>query len=459
MDTVTEREMALSMAKNGGIGILHRNLDAKTQASMVSWVRKKIHYEGMIDRPVTFKPGDLYSHLQKERAVRQFTFTSFPVVDDEGKLLGLLTRDEMDFVNDMDNPTLASMMKPVEQIVTAPEGTDCDTAYHIMREKKVKKLPVVSKDGQLKGMYVWGDLKKDQSKREKFSLDEEGHFLVGAAIGVGADDLERAELLISHGCRVLVIDSSHGACKPVKDILRTLKQRHGDKVDIIAGNIASYDSAKYLLEDETAMPDALKVGIGPGSICTTRSVTGHGIPQVTAIFEVWRAIRDCGAKTGVFVPIIADGGIRSSGDIVKCLAAGASAVMLGSGLAGTDESPGSIIVKGGKNYKTIRGMGSRSAMEERSGSRGRYHRQEKGLAEQLTLGQAQKVVPEGVEGLVEYKGSAEKVLNVLIGGIQAGLAHSGAADIATFQIKASLWTQSFAGVAEGNPHDITDIRH
>jgi IMP dehydrogenase len=462
MDTVTEQEMALAMAKNGGIGVLHRNLDAHTQAQMVKWIRKKINSDGMIDKPITFRPNDYYSYLQKEVAVRRWTFTSFPVVDEvTGKLLGLITRDEMDFVNTDDNPKLVDIMKKLDQIITAPEDTSSNEAYRIMKEKKVKKLPVVSKTGELKGMYVWGDLKRDVNNKDKFSLDDEGHFLVAAAIGLGKDDVSRAELLVANGCRVLVLDSSHGACQPAKEQIRAIRAKLGDSVEIIAGNIASYDSAMYLLEDEQgARPDALKVGIGPGSICTTRSVTGHGIPQVTAVYQVWRAVQDFGKRTGYYVPIIADGGVRSSGDIVKCLASGASAVMLGSMLAGTEESPGLVVLKNGKSYKTIRGMGSRAAMESRSGSRGRYYRDGANqAAEELTTGQAQKMVPEGVEGLVEFKGSVVKVLNVLVGGIQAGLAHTGAGDIASFQRNAALWTQGFAGIAEGNPHDITDVRN
>jgi len=460
MDTVTEQEMALAMAKNGGIGVLHRNLDAQKQAQMVKWIRLKINSNGMIDKPITFRPDDLYSHMQKEITMNRWTFTSFPVVDDAGKLLGLITRDEMDFVNTDDNPKLGNMMKKLDQIITAPEGTTSSEAYEIMEVKKVKKLPVVTKSGELAGMYVWGDLKKDVNNREKFSLDDEGHFLVAAAIGLGKEDITRAELLAANGCRVLVLDSSHGACEPAKEQIRAIRAKLGNRVEIIAGNIASYDSALYLLEDEEgARPDALKVGIGPGSICTTRSVTGHGIPQVTAIYQVWRAVRDFGAKTGYYVPIIADGGVRSSGDIVKCLASGASAVMLGSMLAGTEESPGLVVIKNGKNYKTIRGMGSRAAMESRSGSRGRYYRDGTNQAEQLTTGQAQKMVPEGVEGLVEYRGTVSSVIATLVGGIQAGLAHTGAGDIATFQKKAAMWNQGFAGIAEGNPHGITDVRN
>jgi len=280
---------------------------------------------------------------------------------------------------------------------------------------------------------------------------------VGAAIGVGQEGIRRAEMLFEAGCKLMVIDSSHGACKAVKDLIITLKGKFGSKVDIIAGNIASYASAKYLLQGD-AIPDGLKVGIGPGSICTTRQVTGHGVPQVTAIFEVWKAVRDYGRISGVYLPIIADGGIRQSGDIVKCLAVGASAVMLGSALAGTKESPGQLIEKAGRKYKAIRGMGSRGAMNQRQGSRDRYiATNKKQTTDSLTKAQAEKMVPEGVEGLVQCKGTVEQVLNQMLGGVQSGLAHSGGKDINTFRKNAKIWFQSFAGMVEGKPHNITDV--
>jgi len=459
MDTVTEGKLALAMAKVGGMGILHRNLDPETQAFMVKWVRRKIHYGGMIDKPITFRPDSRISDVQKEVRENGWTFTSFPIVDKDGILLGLLTRDEMEFTEGR-NLKLSEIMKPRSTTVTAPFGTDGEAAYKIMKEKRVKKLLVVDDQDKLRGMFVWNDVKQDQKKKDLFSLDDEGHFLVGAAIGLGNDDIARAELLVQNGCKVLVLDSSHGACKPAKDQIKRLREKFGDSVEIIAGNIASYESAMYLLDSEWR-PDSLKVGIGPGSICTTRQVTGHGIPQVTAVNEVWRAIRDYGKKTGYYVPIIADGGVRTSGDIVKCLSVGASAVMLGSVFAGTEESPGQTVESNGKRYKSIRGMGSRSAMEERSGSRGRYYRQEdeQHVTEHLTNEQKEKMVPEGVEGLVEYRGTVEKVMAEFLGGIQSGLAHSGASSIPEFQKKATFWIQSFAGVAEGKPHDIQAIRN
>lgn len=455
MDTVTEQEMALAMAKIGGVGILHRNLSPEEQSRQLDWVRKKIHFGGMIEKPICFPPTDRYSAFQSKVASQGWTFTSFPVVDNNRKMLGLITRDQLEFVESSSNPVLSEIMLDIKNIVTAEEGTTTETAFEIMSKNKVKKLPVLDKNGILLGLYVWNDVRNDQRLHEKFSLDDDGHFLVGAAIGVGASDIARADLLIANGCKILVIDSSHGSCKPVKDTLSAIRQKHGDNVQIIAGNIASYASAKYLLEGD-AKPDALKVGIGPGSICTTRLVTGHGVPQVTAVFEVWRAVRDSGYP----VPIIADGGIRSSGDIVKCFAAGASGVMLGSALAGCSEAPGGIVIKNGRKYKTIRGMGSRSAMEERSGSRGRYYQQSETahVAEGLTKAQAEKMVPEGVEGLVQFSGTCEKMLTQLQGGVQAGLAHSGAKTIPEFQSVACFWAQGQAGTAEGKPHDLTDVR-
>ena len=279
---------------------------------------------------------------------------------------------------------------------------------------------------------------------------------------MGASELKRADILVKAGCKLIVLDSSHGSCGPIRETMTGIRKAYGDSVDIIAGNIASYASAMYLLEGD-AKPDGLKVGIGPGSICTTRQVTGHGIPQVTAIFEVWRAVNDYGKRTGYFVPIIADGGLKSSGDIVKALASGANGIMMGSALAGAQEAPGALVVKNGRKYKTIRGMGSRSAMEERDGSRMRYFGGGAGGNKRanvrLSTSQATKLVPEGVEGLVEFKGSTEKILNVLTGGVQGGCSHSGALNIAELQNKADFWLQSVAGLAEGRPHDLTDVRH
>jgi IMP dehydrogenase len=454
MDTVTEPEMALAMAKMGGVGIIHRNVDTSTQVGMVKWVRSKIFSGGMIDRPICFQPDQTFADVQDSIQSNGWTFTSFPVTEaGTGRLLGLLTRDEMDFVEN-DNPRLDKIMKPITAIVSAPVGTSTDEAYRLMTSRHVKKLPIVDDAGAIAGMYVWGDVRDDQRKRATFSLDEDGHFLVGAAIGLAPSDVDRARQLVEAGCRLIVMDSSHGACQPAVDILSAIKAEHGHRVQIILGNIASYESAMFLLRQKH-IPDALRVGVGCGSICTTRIVTGHGVPQVTAVFNVWRAVRD----SGLAVPVIADGGIRSSGDIVKALAVGASAVMLGSVLAGTDEAPGRVVQYQGKKFKQIRGMGSRAAMAERSGSRARYSRDDAaGMTERLTVAQKEKMVPEGVEGLVELKGSVEKVVSELCGGISSGLAHSGAQTIVDFQQKASAWIQGQAGITEGKPHSLHDIR-
>jgi len=462
MDTVTEAELALALAKSGGIGVIHRNLDAQDQADMVRWVRRKIHYGGMIDRPISFPPHKRLSDVQAAIRERGFTFTSFPIVsEEEGRLVGMLTRDEMDFVSGLEDPPLGELMKPLDTLVHAPVGTTTAQAFDIMRTRHVKKLPVLDAQGQLHGMFVWSDIKKDHHKQDKFSLDEHGNFYVGAAIGVGPNDLERAVRLVEDAhCPLLVIDSSHGACLPALQQIAAIRKRFGDRVDIIAGNVASYESAMYLLKGlDGHRPDGLKVGIGPGSICTTRQVTGHGVPQATAVYDVWRATRDFADQEGYHVPVVADGGIRTSGDIVKCFAMGASGVMLGSVFAGTSESPGLVVQKGGKRYKTIRGMGSRAAMEQRSGSRARYYREEsQHQSEKLTSAQKEKMVPEGVEGLVELKGTVELLMNTLLGGVQAGLGHTGADNIRAFQSAAEIWTQSSAGISEGRPHSIQDVR-
>ena len=445
MDTVTEAEMAVAMAKNGCLGVLHRNLTIEEQVKQLMWVRRQVHNGGKIERPITFLDTDTVADLQHSIRISNWRFTSFPIVDITGILVGMVTKDELSFV-DATNPTLKEIMKPIDHLVTAPESTDPDTAFGIMIEKRVKKLPLVDIDGKLLGMYVWADVRRDKETRSEFSLDRDGRLLVAGA--VGPTDYKRVDALITAGCQILVIDCSHGACKSVLDILSYIRKNN---VAVIAGNIASYDSARYLLESETP-PDALKVGIGPGTICTTRRVTGHGVPQVTAISEVRRACKDLQMS----IPIIADGGITCSGDIVKALAGGANCVMLGGMLAGTDESPGDIITRDNKKYKNYRGMGSRAAMSERSGSRDRYF---KGAnidrtGERVTVQQAQKITPEGIEAVVEYKGPVGVILEELCGGVCSGMAHSNARTIGELQTNAVIWEQTMSGYVEGNPHNV-----
>jgi IMP dehydrogenase len=409
---------------------------------MIKWVRNQINYRGIINNPVTFRPDDTITHVSNTIKQNGYSFTSFPIINENSKLKGLLTKKDLEFIG-KECTYIKDIMSLFDNIVTCDKNTTIDEAYEMMCKTKVKQIPVVDENKKLIGMYVWNDICDDKRKKELFSLDSEGHFLIAAAIGTGDSEFERAKLLIEAGCKILVIDTSHGASIHVKTQLENIKKLYGNKVDVIVGNVASYASAEFLLDSEI-VPDALKVGIGPGSTCTTRMVSGHGVPQITAIYEVYSAIQ----KYEKDIPIIADGGIRNSGDIIKCFAAGANAVMLGNMLAKTTESPGKIIIKDGKEYKTIRGMGSRSAMETRSnlGSKLRYFNTDE-----------TKFVPEGISGLVEHKGSVEKIINELSGGIKVGLAHSGCNNIIDFHEKSTFWTQSSSGMIESKPHDINDI--
>jgi IMP dehydrogenase len=454
MDTVTEEKLALALAKEGGIGIIHRNLDIESQVRKVKWVRTRTHYNKMISHPMVFEPNTTMIEIQKKIKEHDLTFSSFPVIDENNKFLGLITRDDMDFSNSLSNLAI-NIMKPKEKVITCDVNTTPEEAYQIMIDKRIKKLPVIDGDEILIGMYVWSDISQNdfcqEVKKDFYSLDYEGQFLVGAAIGVGIDELERAMALVDVGCKIIVIDTSHGACVAVKEQIKRLRLLYQNTIDIIVGNIASYESAMYLLNNKLNneyMPDALKVGIGPGSTCTTRKVTGHGVPQITAIYEVYCATRDFAEHSGIHIPVIADGGIRCSGDMIKCFAVGASSVMLGGILAGTTESPGKFIMKNGKSFKTLRGMGSKEAMEDRnnSGSKLRYFNQNE-----------TKFVPEGIFGLAEHKGSVQKVIRELSGGVRAGWSHSGACRLKEFQKNATIWIQTVAGVIEGNPHNIENV--
>eukprot|EP00462_Mataza_sp_D1_P015831 CAMPEP_0175171994 /NCGR_PEP_ID=MMETSP0087-20121206/31160_1 /TAXON_ID=136419 /ORGANISM="Unknown Unknown, Strain D1" /LENGTH=516 /DNA_ID=CAMNT_0016462963 /DNA_START=42 /DNA_END=1592 /DNA_ORIENTATION=+ len=448
MDTVTERDTALAMAKMGGIGVIHRYLPPQEQADQVRWVRRRIHYGGMIDQPVTFLDTDHYSSFQRKCATNKWGFTSFPVVDQSGKFVGLVTTEVLAFVDTNTNPQLKDVMLPLEKITVASHSTDTEEAFQIMRKHKVKRLPVVDQEGALAGMYVWNDVNSDQRKRQKFSLDRDGHFLVAAAIGTDETEIERAKLLVEAGCCIIVIDGSSAQLQGVKRMVSQLRQLFQSKIDIIAGNISSYKSAVYLLSGEHK-PDALKVGIGGGATSSARQEHGHGIPQVTALFEVWRATRDIGAQTKYYIPIISDGGVRTSGDIVKALAVGASSVMIGSLMAGTKEAPGVVIEKNGRKFKSVRGMSSRRAMATQ---------QQDGQPPAKKQAVDSPVVF-GVQGRVLLSGSVEQLMTQLLGGVQSGLAHTGAKTVPEFQARANVWIQSFAGVAEGRPHDIADIQN
>lgn len=445
MDTVSEKEMCLAMAKAGGIGILHRNMTGSEQANMVKWVRNKIHFGGMVEDPIKFTTDARLSDLEREVKRNKLTFTNFPIINKDNKLVGMVSRNELEFVED-DNPALSDIMIPLDKLVKTTEINKY-TAYDLMKKTKVKKLPVIDNDNNFIGLYTWNDI-RSYGANDQFSLDDEGHFLVGAAVGIGETERLRVDKLMEVGCKLIVIDTSHGACVPVLEMLNYIKDKYKDLVEVIVGNIASKESAIWLMNNKYK-PDGLRVGISVGSICTTRRVTAHGMPQMTAIYEVWKGLKETGNSD---IPIIADGGVRYSGDCVKAFAVGASAVMMGGVLAGAAESSSKLIIQNGHKYKMVRGMGSRSAMEERTGSRNRYFG--KYNKEGITIKQKDKLVPEGVEGLVNYKGTIESVITEFAGGIKAGFAHSGAKNIIEFRDKAIIWSQGQAGILEGNPHSL-----
>ena len=454
MDTVTEQEMALAMAKMGGLGIIHRNLSAEDQCQMVKWVRNKIHYGGMIEKPISYRADNTVSDVELDIKRNGWTFTNFPILDNNGSLLGMVSRNEMDFT-EIGDPKLKEIMIPYDKLIVTHE-INKDLAYKLMKENKVKKLPVVDKNGKFVGLYAWKDIKKDEPNKDLFSLDEDGHFLVGAAVGASESEKDRVAKLVDVNCKIIVIDTSHGANSQVVEMLIWAKTKYPN-LQVIIGNIASYDSCKFIIEEcekKDVTPDALRVGISIGSICTTRRVTGHGMPQLTAIHQVWKALNDMDVTD---IPIIADGGIRYSGDIVKALAVGASCVMLGNVFAGCDESPGKMVVMNGHKFKTVRGMGSKSAMQDRDGSRMRYLSTTGEKQKALTNQQKVKLVAEGVEAHTKYRGPVENIMSELAGGVRSGLAHSGAKNIDEFRQKCKIWLQSSAGINEGNPHSLEKI--
>jgi IMP dehydrogenase len=452
MDTVTEKEMALAIAKMGGLGIIHRNMSIDEQCQMVKWVRNKIHFGCMIDKPVCYKATNKVSDIENDIKSNGWTFTNFPILDDDGSFLGMVSRNELKFV-ELENPLLSGIMIPLNKVITTSE-INKELAYKIMKDHKVKKLPVIDKDNKFVGLYAWNDIRKDNSIKELFSLDEDGHFLVGAAVGSTLSERERIAKLVESKCKIIVIDTSHGANTQVIEMLIWVKTTYSE-LQVIIGNIASFDSAKFILEScGQCEPDAIKVGISCGSICTTRRVTGHGMPQLTAIYQVWSALKVLKKE---YIPIIADGGIRHSGDIVKAFAVGASSVMLGNVFAGCEESPGKVIVSNGQKFKTVRGMGSKAAMQEKSGSRMRYFNTTADQQMSLTNNQKVKVVPEGIEGYTKLSGSVENKMTELLGGIKSGFAHSGSNNIEEFRQNCRMWVQSAAGIAEGNPHSLEKI--
>lgn len=430
MDTVTEAEMAMAMARQGGIGIIHKNMTIEQHIAQVDRVKRS--ESGMILNPITLNPDA--SLRDAHRLMAHFSISGVPIIEQDGRLVGIVTNRDLQFETDLDRPLRDVMTR--ERLITVPVGTSLDAAERILHEHKIEKLPVVDDAGYLKGLITV----KDIFKRRQFphaAKDQHGRLRVGAAVGTRMSDLERAAELVRVGVDVLVIDSAHGHSQGVLDMVGRLKE-HFPEVDVAAGNVATREGARALVEHGA---DALKVGVGPGSICTTRVVTGVGVPQFTAITE---ALEGSGGK----IPVIADGGVRHSGDIVKAIAAGSDTVMMGSVLAGTEESPGESFLLEGRRFKIIRGMGSLSAMEE--GSADRYF-QEGEL-------DGSKLVPEGIEGRVPYKGPVADVIYQLVGGLRSGMGYSGAASLEELRQKARFVRITIGGLRESHPHDVTITR-
>ena len=423
MDTVTESRLATALAQEGGIGIIHRNMSIEEQAREVEKVKRSAH--GVIPDPVTLSPKQTVA--EAKRIMQEQGITGLPVVESDGKLVGIITQRDLRFLDNLDVAVEKVMTK--EKLVTAPPNTTLEEAKRILQKNKVEKLLLIDEKQRLRGLITIKDIDKMEAY-PKAVRDEQGRLRVGAA--VGPHDYERAEALVAAGCDVLVVDTAHGHTKNVLETVRELKKRLD--VDVIAGNVATEEGAEALIE---AGVDAVKVGVGPGSICTTRLVAGVGVPQLSAIVECAKAAHRRG------VPLIADGGIRNSGDVVKALAAGASSVMVGNLFASTDESPGQVVVYEGRRFKVYRGMGSLDAMLKGAASR---YRQE-GLP-------PSKLVPEGIEGLVPLRGSLSEVVNQLVGGLRSGMGYLGAATIEELWEKARFVRITPAGQRESRPHDI-----
>ena len=438
MDTVTEARMAIAMARQGGIGVLHRNLSIDNQASQVDLVKRS--EAGMITHPVTTTP--LATLQEVDDICGRYRVSGLPVIDEDGKLLGIVTNRDMRFVNELQRPiTLVKDVMTPMPLVTAPVGVSAEVAISIFAQHRIEKLPLIDANEKLRGLITI----KDFDKSEKYPLaskDSAGRLLVAAAVGVGQDAWERSMALVEAGVDVLIVDTAHGHNRAVLDMIAKLKSEPVAKhVDIIGGNVATREGAAALV---AAGADAVKVGVGPGSICTTRVVAGVGVPQVTAVYEASLACKPAG------VPVIADGGLQYSGDIGKALVAGANAVMLGSLLAGTDEAPGDITFVNGKQFKTYRGMGSLGAMQ----SRGQAKSYSKDRYFQDDVLREDKLVPEGIEGRVPYRGSVASVTHQLIGGLRAAMGYVGAENIIDLQAKGKFVRITAAGLRESHPHDI-----
>ncbi len=429
MDTVTEAEMAIAMARAGGIGVIHKNMTIDDQAAEVDRVKRS--ESGMILNPITLGPDR--SIREAANLMARFKISGVPIVDEHGKLVGIITNRDLQFERSLDRPVHEAMTK--DNLITGPVGTTLDEAERTLGEHRIEKLPVVDDNGALQGLITV----KDIIKRRQFpdaNKDEHGRLRVAAAVGVSGDTPARAKALVAAGVDAIVVDSAHGHSEGVLQTVETLREAYPD-AQLVGGNVATLEGTKALVERGI---DAVKVGIGPGSICTTRVVTGVGVPQITAIVDAVQGAGD--------VPIIADGGIKYSGDAVKALAAGASSVMLGSMLAGTEESPGESFLLEGRRFKTVRGMGSLTAMQE--GSADRYFQE----GEVSAL----KLVPEGIEGRVPYRGPVGDVLFQVVGGIRSGMGYCGCATLDVLRCETEFTRVTAAGLRESHPHDVVITR-
>ncbi len=426
MDTVTEYQMAIAVAREGGIGFIHKNMSKEAQAEQVRKVKRS--ESGMILDPITLEKNALLKDA--DRIMREFKIGGIPVIDKESNLVGIITNRDLRFQKNMEVPVSEIMTK--SNLVTANEGISLTEAEEILKTHKIEKLPIVNRAGKLVGLITYKDILKKKD-RPNACKDSYGRLRVGAAVGITPDYLERIEVLKNAGVDVIGIDTAHGHSKGVIDALKKAKSTYPE-IDIIVGNVATAEGAKALAD---AGADGVKVGVGPGSICTTRVIAGVGMPQLSAVIEAKRALKNSG------VPIIADGGVRYSGDMVKALAGGADSIMIGSMLAGTEEAPGEIIIYEGRKFKSYRGMGSVQAMED--GSKDRYF--------QDAEDDIKKLVPEGIVGRVPFKGHVSEVIYQMVGGLRAGMGYCGAKDIAALQ-NAKFVKITSAGVRESHPHDV-----
>lgn len=428
MDTVTESAMAIAMAREGGIGVIHKNMGIEEQAMEVRKVKRA--ESGMIIDPVTLGKDNTVGDAQN--TMREYSIGGIPITDENGILIGIVTNRDLRFERDFSHKLEEVMTK--ENLVTVAPGTSLKEAEIILQKHKIEKLPVVDKNGKLEGLITFRDITK-LTQKPMANKDAYGRLRVAAALGVTGDVMERAQALVNAQVDAVIVDTAHGHSKGVVGVLKELKNKFPE-LDVVVGNIATPEAAKYLVD---AGADAVKVGIGPGSICTTRVVAGVGFPQFSAVLEVAAAIKDSG------VPVIADGGIRYTGDIPKAIAAGADSVMLGSLLAGTKESPGETIIYEGRKYKSYRGMGSVEAMKQ--GSKDRYF--------QDVEDDIKKLVPEGIVGRVPYKGELYESMTQFIGGLKAGMGYCGSKDIETLKETGKFVKITFSGIAESHPHDVT----